>query len=74
MSVFGGKEGTNPGWIAQELDLSQYRSLINIGSGYADVYGHVRTQDGGDKGRVVIQYKSGSTVIATYDSGYRAPG
>jgi hypothetical protein len=68
------KGGTNPGWIAQEVNVSQYRALIDVGAGYADAYGHVRTQDGGDKGRVVIQYKAGGTVLATYDSGYRAPG
>jgi hypothetical protein len=68
------KGGTNPGWIAQEVDVSQYRSLLDVGAGYVDAYGHVRTQDGGDKGRVVIQYKAGGTVLATYDSGYRAPG
>jgi len=68
------KGGTNPGWIAQEVDISQYRSLLDLGAGYVDAYGHVRTQDGGDKGRVVIQYKAGGTVLATYDSGYRAPG
>jgi hypothetical protein len=68
------KGGTNPGWVAQEVDVSQYRSLLDVGAGYVDAYGHVRTQDSGDKGRVVIQYKAGSTVLATYDSGYRAPG
>lgn len=68
------KGGTNPGWIAQEIDISQYRPLIAIGAGSVDAYGHARTSDGGDKGRVVIQYKAGSTVLATYDSGFRAPG
>ena len=68
------KGGTNPGWIAQEVDVSPYQSLINVGAGSVDAYGYIRTQDGGDKGRVVVQYKSGATVLATYDSGYKAPG
>ncbi len=68
------KGGTNPGWIAQEINLSSWRSLINIGAGSIDARGYVRTQDGGDKGRVVVKLQSGNTVLQTYDSGYNAPG
>lgn len=58
--------------LYQDVDVSSYSTNIDLGTQAFDFIGYMRDYNGNDESKIIIEYRdASSTVLSTYDSGFR---